>query len=39
MLRDLDARNTKPLDQALTDQAREDSPAQTVVNREDNKPR
>jgi DNA recombination protein RmuC len=38
MLRELGARNTKQLDQALTDQAREDSPALTVVNSEDNKP-
>ena len=39
MLRELGARNTKQLDQALTDQAAEESPALTVVNSEDNKPK
>jgi len=38
MLRELGARNTKQLDQTLADQAREESPALTVVSGEENKP-
>ena len=34
----LDELNDKQLDQALTDQASEESPALTVVNSEENKP-
>jgi DNA recombination protein RmuC len=37
ILRDLGARNTKQLDQTLADQAREESPALTVVSGEENK--
>jgi DNA recombination protein RmuC len=38
MLRELGARNTRQLDQALADQARDESPALTVNSGEENEP-